>query len=362
MPKWLRMFALPIVALSLVAAACGSDDEEPAGGGGGTDGGTTAECNADITVGVALDVGGLGDKSFNDAAKAGLDQAIEDGLVCEENTRFVEADNTGSNRDENVQALADEGFNLVVGVGFAFSEGIAGIAADYPDTNFAIVDGFANAVDDSLTNVADLTFKEHEGSFLVGAAAAEYCQCDTIGFLGGQTGPLIAKFEAGYTAGAKAVNPDVDVLVEYIGDDTTAFVNDVKGEALSTKMYDQGAEIIYHAAGLSGAGLFRAAVEADKPAIGVDSDQYLTAAPEEQPLILTSMLKRVDTAVYNAIAQTGEGDFVTGFQVFGLADEGVGYSQSNVDLMTPEITEVVDGYAAQIVAGEIEVPEDPAQA
>jgi basic membrane protein A len=303
MPKWLRMLALPLVALSLVAAACGDDEGSGDGDGEPTDG-AAAECNADITVGVALDVGGLGDKSFNDAAKAGLDQAIADGLVCEENTQFVESDNTGSNRDENVQALADEGYNLVVGVGFAFSEGVAGIAADYPDTNFAIVDGFANAVDETLTNVADLTFKEHEGSFLVGAAAVESCQCDTIGFLGGQTGPLIEKFEAGYTAGAKAVNPDVEVLVEYIGDDTTAFVNDVKGEALSTKMYDGGAEIIYHAAGLSGAGLFRAAVEADKPAIGVDSDQYLTAAPEEQPLILTSMLKRVDTAVYNAIAQT----------------------------------------------------------
>jgi basic membrane protein A and related proteins len=364
MPKWLRMFALPLVVLSLVAAACGSDD----GGGdaGGdvtpTDGGDTAECNADITVGMALDVGGLGDKSFNDAANAGLQQAIEDGLVCEENTNFIEADNTGSNRDENVQALADEGYNLVVGVGFAFSEGIAGIAADYPDQNFAIVDGFANAVDDSLTNVADLTFKEHEGSFLVGVAAAETCQCDTIGFLGGQTGPLIEKFEAGYTAGAKAVNPDIEVLVQYIGDDTTAFVNDVKGEALSTRMYDDGAEIVYHAAGLSGAGLFRAAVEADKLAIGVDSDQYLTAAPEEQPLILTSMLKRVDTAVYNAIAQTGEGEFVTGFQVFGLADEGVGYSQSNTEALTPEVIEVVDGYADQIVSGDIVVPETPEEA
>lgn len=360
MPKWLRMFALPLVALSLVAAACGGDEDT--GGGGEPTDGAAAECNADITVGVALDVGGLGDKSFNDAAKAGLDQAIADGLVCEENTQFVESDNTGSNRDENVQALADEGYNLVVGVGFAFSEGVAGIAADYPDTNFAVVDGFANAVDDTLTNVADLTFKEHEGSFLVGAAAAEFCQCDTIGFLGGQTGPLIEKFEAGYTAGAKAVNPDVEVLVEYIGDDTTAFVNDVKGEALSTKMYDGGAEIIYHAAGLSGAGLFRAAVEADKPAIGVDSDQYLTAAPEEQPLILTSMLKRVDTAVYNAIAQTGEGEFVTGFQVFGLADEGVGYSQSNTELMTADLIELVDGYAEQIIAGDIVVPETPDEA
>jgi basic membrane protein A len=363
MPKWLRMFALPVVVLSLVAAACGGDDDGGGGGDGATGGGDTgAECNSDITVGVALDVGGLGDKSFNDAANAGLQQAIEDGLVCEENTNFIEADNTGSNRDENVQALADEGYNLVVGVGFAFSEGIAAIAADYPDQNFAIVDGFANAVDDSLTNVADLTFKEHEGSFLVGVAAAETCKCDTIGFLGGQTGPLIEKFEAGYTAGAKAVNPDIEVLVEYIGDDTTAFVNDVKGEALSTKMYDQGAEIVYHAAGLSGAGLFRAAVEADKLAIGVDSDQYLTAAPEEQPLILTSMLKRVDTAVYNAIKQTGEGNFVTGFQVFGLADDGVGYSKSNEEALTPEVIEVVDGYAEQIINGDIVVPETPEEA
>ncbi len=362
MPKWLRMFALPVVVLSLVAAACGGDDDDSGSGDGATGGATGAECNSDVTVGVALDVGGLGDKSFNDAANAGLQQAIEDGLVCEENTNFIEADNTGSNRDENVQALADEGYDLVVGVGFAFSEGIAAIASDYPDQNFAIVDGFANAVDDSLTNVADLTFKEHEGSFLVGVAAAETCQCDTIGFLGGQTGPLIEKFEAGYTAGAKAVNPDIEVLVEYIGDDTTAFVNDVKGEALSTKMYDQGAEIIYHAAGLSGAGLFRAAVEADKLAIGVDSDQYLTAAPEEQPLILTSMLKRVDTAVYNAIKQTGEGNYVTGFQVFGLADDGVGYSQSNEEALTPEVIEVVDGYAEQIINGDIVVPETPEEA
>ena len=169
MPKWLRTFALP-VALSLVAAACGGDEGDGGTGGEPTDG--AAANGADIAVGVALDVGGLGDKSFNDAAKRGLDQAIADGLVCEESTNFVEANNTGSNRDANVEALADEGFDLIIGVGFAFSEGIAGIAADYPDQNFAIVDGFANAVDETLTNVADLTFKEHEGSFLVGVAAA----------------------------------------------------------------------------------------------------------------------------------------------------------------------------------------------
>jgi len=301
----------------------------------------------------------LGDKSFNDAANAGLQQANDEGIVCEENTEFIEADATGSNRDQNVQALADDGYDLVIGVGFAFSEGIATIASDYEEQNFAVIDGFANAVDDSLTNVADLTFKEHEGSFLVGAAAALKCECDTIGFLGGQTGPLLEKFEAGYVAGAQEVNPDIEVLVKYIGDDTTAFNNATAGEALSTEMYDDGAEIIYHAAGASGGGLFNAAVKEDKLAIGVDSDQYLTASAEQQPLILTSMLKRVDTAVYDAITQTADGNFTTGFQVFGMAEDGVDYSTSNSDELTQEIVTEVDGYKQQIVDGEITVPETP---
>jgi basic membrane protein A len=356
MPKWLRTLALPLVVLSLVAAACGGDEEEPGAGG---DGGGAAECTSDVRVGMALDVGGLGDKSFNDAANAGLQRAIDEGIVCEENAEFIEADATGSNRDANIQALADDGYDLVIGVGFAFSEGIAAIAGDYPDQSFAVIDGFANAVDENLENVADLTFKEHEGSYLVGAAAALKCECDTIGFLGGQTGPLIEKFEAGYVAGAQAVNPDIEVLVEYIGDDTTAFNDAVKGEALSTKMYDEGAEIIYHAAGASGAGLFNASVKEDKLAIGVDSDQYLTASPEQQPLILTSMLKRVDTAVYDAISQTAEDNFTTGFQVFGMAEEGVDYSKSNTEELTEDIIAEVDGYKQQIIDGEITVPEAP---
>ena len=203
----------------------------------------------------------------------------------------------------------------MIGVGFAFSPGVNTIAPDYPDTSFMIVDGYATCgtacglTNDAevIPNVADYTFKEQEGSFLVGAAAVLKCQCKTIGFLGGQTGPLIEKFQAGYEAGAAQIDPEVEVLVEYIGDDTTAFNDPVKGEQLSTAMYDDGAEIIYHAAGASGAGLFNAAVEAQKMAIGVDSDQYLTASPEQQPLILTSMLKRVDVAVFNAIEAVGAG-------------------------------------------------------
>jgi basic membrane protein A len=367
MGSWRTRLLVLVAVLGVVAAACGGDDDGGAAGDGDGDG-AAAECNEDITVGMAFDIGGLGDRSFNDAADAGLQQAIEDGLVCEENTQTNEANATGSDRDQNVQALADAGFDLVIGVGFAFSPGINTIAPDYPDTNFMIVDGFATCGTacgltndaEAIPNVADFTFKEHEGSFLVGAAAALKCECDTIGFLGGQQGTgLIERFQAGYEAGAEAINPDINVLVEYIGDDTTAFNDPVRGEALSTSMYDDGAEIIYHAAGASGAGLFNAAVDANKLAIGVDSDQYLTASPEQQPLILTSMLKRVDTAVYTAIEQTGEGEF-GGSLVFGLAEDGLDYATSNPDELTPDIQERLDEFKQQIIDGEITVPDAPA--
>jgi basic membrane protein A and related proteins len=375
MRSW-RMRALVLIAaLSVVAAACGDDDGggETAATGGDTGGATgetaAAECNADLTVGIAFDIGGLGDKSFNDAADAGLQQAIADGLVCEENVIVNEANSTGSDRDQNAQALADAGMDLVVGVGFAFSPGLNTIAPDYPDTQFMIVDGFATCGTacgltndaEAIANVADFTFKEQEGSFLVGAAAALKCQCDTIGFLGGQEGTgLIEKFQAGYEAGAAQINPNIEVLVEYIGDSTEAFNNPVAGEELSTSLYDEGAEIIYHAAGASGAGLFNAAVEANKMAIGVDSDQYLTASPEQQPLILTSMLKRVDVAVYNAIQSVGESGELGGSQVFGMAEDGVDYSDSNPEALTADITEQLDEFKQQIIDGTIVVPDTPA--
>ena len=364
MPKWLRTSLAPVAVLALVAAACGGGDGDGTGGGG--NGGP--ECNQDLSVGVAYDIGGIGDKSFNDAANAGLQAAIEEGLVCEDNTDSLEPDATGSNRDDNVIALADAGHDLVVAVGFAFSAGINTNAGDYPETQFAIIDGFATCGtacgldNDDLTNVTDLTFKEHEGSFLVGAAAAIQAgkeNCDTVGFLGGQTGPLIEKFQAGYEAGVAHVDPNIEVLVEYIGPDVTAFNDAVKGEALSADMYDAGACIIYHAAGASGAGLFNAAVAADKLAIGVDSDQYQLVSEEQKPHIMTSMLKRVDTAVHDAIQQAGDGSLEAGAQVFGMAEGGVDYSKSNTELMTEDIVSEVDALKEQIINGDISVPETP---
>ena len=347
-------FLPAIAALAIVTAACGG--AAPGGGGPGGDGGQG------ISVGMALDVGGLGDKSFNDAANRGLQAAIDEGLVAQEDTELLEANQTGSNRDENIITLADQGVDLIIGVGFAFSEHVAEIAPDYPETNFAIVDGFATFVNEDATNIADLTFREQEGSFLVGAAAGLQTETQTVGFLGGQQGTgLIERFQAGYEAGVEATCPDCEVLVEYIGDSTQAFVDPTRGEILSAKMYDQGADVIYHAAGQSGLGLFKAAVEAgpDAIAIGVDSDQYLTASAEEKPHIMTSMLKRVDTAVHDAIADEANGSFEGGQQVFGLAEEGVDYADSNPALLTEDIQAQLDEFKQQIIDGEITVPEEP---
>ncbi len=351
----IRAMAL-LGALAIVGAACGGATPE------GDTGGDDDQQVSDVRVGMALDVGGLGDKSFNDAANAGLQRAIEEGLVSDDNVELLEANQTGSNRDENITTLADQGVDLVIGVGFAFSEHVAEIAGDYPDVNFAIIDGFATFLNEDVTNIADLTFREQEGSFLVGAAAGLKTQAQTVGFLGGQQGTgLIERFQAGFEAGVEATCPDCEVLVEYIGDSTAAFVDPTKGEALSEKMYDAGADIIYHASGQSGLGLFKEAVEQgpEALAIGVDSDQYLTASPEEQPHILTSMLKRVDTAVYEAIKDEVEGSFEGGQQVFGLAEEGVDYAKSNPELLTEDIQSHLDEFKQQIIDGEITVPEEP---
>ncbi|MEX1263387.1 MAG: BMP family ABC transporter substrate-binding protein [Actinomycetota bacterium] len=366
MSKWLRMFALPLVALSLVAAACGSD--EP------TDGGTSAAggdgCTSDIRVGVALDIGGLGDNGFNDLSKMGLDKAIAEGVICESNTKFLEANSEGTNLDENTESLAAGGYDLVVGTGFAFTPGINAIAIDYPETSFGIIDGYATCgtacgLDndaDAIPNVTDLAFQEEQGSYLVGVAAAlkaEETGCDTIGFLGGQTGPLIAKFEAGYAAGAEATIPGIKVLVEYIGDTTKAFDDISGGEVKANKLYDDGACIVYHAAGDAGNGLFKAAAEQQKIAIGVDSDQHEVVSADQAEWIMTSMIKRVDTAVYDTIVAAADGSFKGGGQVFGLADEGISYATSNPDLMGQDIVDAIEEAKAAILSGEIKPPTEP---
>jgi basic membrane protein A len=350
-----RPMAALVVLLSTLTA-CG-------GGGNPCEVAEESANENGISVGIAFDVGGIGDKSFNDAAKRGFDQAVEEGLVSE--ATCIEPNESGSNRDENLLALADDGFDLVFGIGFAFSPTVNENAGDYAEQHFAVIDGYATCPPEFCSdipnpapaNVTDLTFKEEEGSFLVGVAGALKAQelgCETVGFLGGQTGQLIGKFQTGYIQGVEAIDPNIEVLVEYIGDSTLAFNDAPAGEQLSTKMYDEGACIIYHAAGASGAGLFTAAVRADKLAIGVDSDQYLLVSEEQKPLVLTSMLKRVDTAVFDAIQAVSDGTMEGGVaEVFGLAEDGISYSTSNEELMTQDIIDEVETYKQQILDGEI---------
>jgi len=370
MPKWLRMVALPFAVLAMVGAACSDTTTGP------SDGDTAQPCPEDFSVGVALDVGGLGDNGFNDLSKLGLDQAIAEGIVCAENTKFLEANSTGTNLDENILSLAEAGYDVIIGTGFDFTEngGVNAIAPDYPETDFGIIDGYAtcglefcpfltNDASD-LPNVADLTFTEEQGSYLVGVAAAlkaQELECDTIGFLGGQTGFLIGKFEAGYRAGVAEIDPSITVLVEYLGDTTQAFDDITGGEAKSNAMYDDGACIIYHAAGDAGNGLFAAAVEQQKLAIGVDSDQYNVVTDEQKPYIMTSMIKRVDTATYNAIKASAEGTWVGGAPIVSdLAGGGLGFATSNPEQMGEDIVTVVQEYADKIIAGDIVPPIDPA--
>ena len=374
-----------LLATVLVAAACGGDDEPtttapaapaPAADDGAADAPAPAPADADaeapadapaepppppppgaedITAALVFDIGGRGDQSFNDSAAAGLDRAAAELGV---NTTEASPNPDGSNRAELLQLSAD-GADLVIGVGFLFGESITEVATNNPDTYFGIIDSFPA----ELPNLAGLTFAEHEGSFLVGAAAALKSNTGTVGFIGGVDIPIIRKFHAGFEAGVYAVDPNIEILAAYVTEppDFDGWSQPAEGKIIGQSMYEAGADVIYHAAGGTGAGLFEAAKEFSEAggskvwAIGVDSDQYNTSAEEVRPYILTSMLKRVDVAVYNTIESVVNGDFTGGTTVFNLAVDGVGYSTTGgfVDDIVPEL----ERFKEAIVGGTIVVPE-----
>jgi len=356
--RGVRVGAL-LVALGLLAAACGGGDDEGGGGGGG--GGATEAKK----VGLVYDIGGRGDQSFNDSAAAGLDAARKDqGDKIE--IKEIEPNADGSNRKELLDGLADEGYGLIFGVGFLFSEDIAKSAAESPDTTYAVIDGFDKSCTEPDTNLLCIGFKEQEGSFLVGAAAALKTKSNIVGFVGGQQGQgLIEKFQAGYEAGVKYIadqkGKSIKVLVDYAGNTPEAFRNPAKGKELGLKQIGQGADVIYHASGGTGAGVFAAAASKQKYAIGVDSDQSLTASDAERKWILTSMLKRVDTAVQQTIAAYVDGSLKGGIQTFGLKEGGIDYAQNqyNKELLG-DIPTTLDDLKQKIADGEIKVPDKPA--
>jgi basic membrane protein A len=355
------IFAL-VLALALFAAACSSDDStDTTEASGGEDTTTTAAPMAGegVEVGMAFDIGGRGDQSFNDSAAEGLEKAITDyGIGSTE----LEADAGGENREENLRLLAEAGNDMLIAVGFAFAEGVTNVATDFPDIYFGIVDD--GSVD--LPNVAGLVFAEHEGSALVGAVAALKSETGTIGFIGGVSGfGLIEKFQAGYEFGAEQINPDIKVLVTYLSaaPDFAGFNDPAKANESALGMYDEGADVIYHAAGGSGAGLFEAAKSYSEAngtkvwGIGVDSDQYNTVDAAVQEYVLTSMIKRVDTSVYTTITNYIEDNKQSGVLLFDLAADGVGYSTSGG--FVDDIVDDLDALRVQIVTGELVVPTEP---
>ncbi|MBA2553683.1 MAG: BMP family ABC transporter substrate-binding protein [Geodermatophilaceae bacterium] len=349
--------AAALLVGGLTLAGCAEDAAPPSGSGSSSE--STDEAPAP-KVGLAFDAIGEGDKSFNDAAVAGLEQAIDEFGV---ESQKVTPNADGSDRAELLSQLAEQGFNPVFAVGFAYDEVIAEVAADFPDTTFAQIDGSNTAGDGSSKgpNHTGLLFAEEQGSFLAGAAAALKSETGHVGFVGGVQIGLIEKFEAGFTAGATEVNPDIIVDVQYLSPagDFSGFNDPAKGQIVAQGMYDGGADIVYAAAGGSGTGVFQAAAASQALAIGVDSDQYNTVGdPALQAVIMTSMLKRVDVAVFEFISSFIDGSVEGGTDiVYDLSVDGVGLATSGGQI--DDIQDAIDTYKQGIIRGEIEVPTTP---
>lgn len=306
-------------------------------------------------VGIVFDVGGRGDKSFNDGAWRGAERAARE---LGARVRYIEPGEP-SDREAGLRLLASEGLDLVIGVGFVFSDDITALAREYPGQSFADID-FTVPMD-SLgsplpipNNLLALRFRDEEGAFLVGALAALSGGSEKIGFIGGMDIPLIHRFEAGYRAGVQYVCSSCEVIAQYAGVTPDAFRNPGRGKELALSQYQQGVNVIFHAAGATGLGVFEAARAANRLAIGVDADQY-NEAPGH---ILTSMIKGIDEAVFQAIEAVANRNFTGGVRQLGLAEHGVGfvYDDNNRALIADSVKSRIDALSSQIIAGRIRVP------
>ncbi|WP_298436563.1 BMP family ABC transporter substrate-binding protein [uncultured Jannaschia sp.] len=298
----------------------------------------------DAEPGLIIDLGGKFDKSFNESAFNGAQRWVE-----ETGGEYAETELANeAQREQTMRRMAERGANPVVVLGFANASTLEVVAPDYPETDFVIVDMVVDQ-----PNVKSIVFSEHEGSYLVGMMAAMASETGTVSFVGGMDVPLISKFACGYAQGAKAVNPDMNVIVNMTGTTPSAWNDPVKGAELTRSQISQGSDVVFAAAGGTGIGVLQAAADEGIKAIGVDSNQnYLHPGS-----ILTSMVKRVDNAVYDSFTQAAAGELESGISVMGLENEGVGYAmdENNADLVTAEMQAAVDEAKAQIIAGEIMV-------
>ena len=298
----------------------------------------------DFQPAIIFDMGGKFDKSFNEAAYNGAERFKE-----ETGVEYLEFEVTNeSQRDQALRRMARRGATIVVAVGFSQATPLDAVSQEFPDTQFTIIDSVVEQ-----PNVQSVVFKEHEGSFLVGMAAALKSETGKVGFVGGMDIPLIRNFAHGYEQGVKHVNPDAEVFVNMTGTTPAAWNDPAKGAELAQSQFDRGADVVYAAAGGTGLGVLQIAADSGKYSIGVDSNQnYLHPGS-----VLTSMLKRVDVAVYNAFMGAKDGTWEAGAQSLGLAEEGVGYAvdENNEALITEDMKAQLEDAKAKIVAGELEV-------
>jgi basic membrane protein A len=332
------------LALVFVLTACThheKSDETKAG----NDSVKAASNLTKLKVGLVLDKGGKDDKSFNSAAFRGATQAVKDlGIELKE----VESPDDAA-FEPALRTFAEREYPLVIAIGFAQIDAVKKVSAQFPRTHFALVDGTVDQ-----PNVANLLFAEHEGSYLVGYLAGLMTQTNKIGFVGGMDIAMIRRFEMGYEAGAKSANPKVEVIVNFVGVNSTAWANPSRGKELALGQYARGADVIFHAAGASGGGVFDAAEEKKAYVIGVDSNQNGIKPGR----VATSMLKRVDTAVYDTIKSETLHQFSPGKHSFGLKDKGIDYAvdDNNEKIIAPYKTKLEE-VRAKIISGAIKVPD-----
>ncbi len=328
-----------LLAMCVILGSCGEASKPP----------------KQAPIALVFDVGGRGDKSFNDGAYRGLERA-----KAELGVEIAYKEPTNADREAVLRSMAEGGSPVVFGVGLLFTDAIVSLSKDFPSQKFACIDYDLGGKPNVPANVSAIRFREEEGAFLVGAIAGLTTKTNKVGFVGGMKIPLIEKFEAGYEAGVKAVNPGCEVIANFAGLTPEAFKDPVKGKELAKAQYGAGADIIFHASGSTGNGVFEEAKERNKAAgkvtcfvIGVDSDQW-----EEGGHVLTSMIKDVDVSVFETIKAWKEGKFAAGVHEFGLKEGGVGYVRDakNKALIPDEVEAKVQALRKEIVEGKRAVP------
>ncbi|WP_010096432.1 BMP family lipoprotein [Ornithinibacillus scapharcae] len=343
-----------ILILGLFLAACGGAKEE---GDSGKDnnGDTASKGGSDYKVSMVTDEGGVDDKSFNQSAWEGIKAWGEsNGLSKGEGFDYAQSNETAEYMPNITRFVRDE-YDLIFGVGFKLKEDLQTAAEQYKDNNFAIIDEVVDA-----PNAASITFKEDQGSFLTGVVAALKTKTNKVGFVGGIESPLITKFESGFIAGVKSVNPEIEVDVQY----AESFTDPAKGKIIAANMYDSGVDVIYHASGGTGNGVFNQAkdIKQNNPereiwVIGVDRDQYEEGQIGEHNVTLTSMVKRVDVAVQDVINKGMNGEFPAGEVLqYGIEENAIAIAETN-EAMTEEIISAVQEWEEKILNGEVEVPQ-----